>query len=444
MQQDKAQFHELTWKEARNEILPLNKTLGEIIDELSPSSDYSFLKITYPFGSHVLHRGVLMLPYGPNQTLVPITDDMVPNKIKEKFAYNLTSNPVGMVLKKTFEIFLPLVDRTVVVSNLIKPGAIIGLLRALNPGDSHQPKFLWDMTAGARSIFMLPKISEARKHMKLKKQFELSLEKPIDLMSHWEIFRALSKCKNFGDPWNAEILFFSKNWFQHDEDHDWIKFYHYLYKSVWKGMEAWRNQRLWDLIFSLTLNNYPAQPSAYVCDTVKWLTQIAIGIQPGFAPAMNDLPAPISELQKIYKEVYQLRQYAPIIMCPTQFHLNKSASLPVYYTLQFPTTMEFGKSKRARKSLISDLHEIRNLLCRYQNEILSNMYETKGTPLHQMFDIVKFDYFHNNVELHSGMLSSSKVAISDNRFLQSLDGEFYKSFPEMSTFFKGCIRISKS
>ncbi|MFN3234937.1 MAG: hypothetical protein ACE365_05955 [Gammaproteobacteria bacterium] len=441
--QEKGKLSVVTWPEIRSQFAKLQPKLAQVIDELSPSDDHFFVKCSYPFGSQVLKKAELMIPAGKDGRLVPLSDPDVDPKIKNAISYNLESNPVSMVLKNSFEIFLTLPDRTVpFLDGIIPRGAIIGTYRTLNPEKSYQPKFIWDMAAGARSMFMLPKISEAKKHMKLKKEFDLQAQTPTNLMSHWEVFKGLAQHPDFPQPWDAEILFFSNKWFEHLDDLTWNEFYYHIHRMAWKGSEATRNQPMWNLIYSLILQGYQGKPSAYICDTAKFLMYVGVGAQPAIAPTRDNICGPIAGLQKIYKEIYDIRGYPPIIMAPATFKMDEHHGPPVYYSLQFPTAMEFGKSSRARTSFIQDLHEIRSLLIRYELEILSNKYQTKNTPMHDLFHSVQFDYFHNNVELHAGMKNSKEIVNDDPGLLTTLDGEKYDAFPDMCTFVKGCIRIS--
>ena len=442
MHQDKGELEVVTWSQVRDSVMKLKPKFAKAVDELDPSDDYFFIKCKYPFGSSVLKKGVLMLPCGKDGELVPLSSSLVPSKIRDAISYNLGSNPVSMVLKNSFEIYLSLFDRTIPLNGLISPGTIFGAFRVLHPDCSYQPKFLWDMSAGARSMFMLPKISEAKRHMILKRKFDLSSEKPLSLMSHWQIFKELARHPDFIHSWDADILFFSKKWFENLDDKLWSNFYYSLHRLVWGGTELWRNQPIWNLIFSLMLQEYQARPSAYICDTVKYLMHIAIGSQSGFAPAQDNTSGPISGLQQVYERYYEIKGYPPIIMCPSTFTMNSASSLPVYYSLQFPISMEFGKRSSLRTSFISDLHDIRALLIRYSKEILSNKYLTEGTPMHDLFNLVDFDYFHNNVELHTGMRNSREMRLGDSRLITTMDGKIHDNFPDMCSFVKGCIRVS--
>jgi hypothetical protein len=433
----------LTWKDIRETVLTINPVFAKVVDKLDPSDDYKLVKVKYPYGSLVLKDAILQIPHGADGTLTPITSTELDKDIKKLISYNLNSNPVSMVLKNTFEIYLPLPDRTIPLSGLIHEGSIFGTFRVLHPETSHQPQCNWNMTSGARSLFMLPKITESAKHLRIKKQFGLTVQKPMTLMAHWDVFRELANHADFPQKWDAEILFFSKQWFDHLDDEAWVEFYYYLLRTVWGSTEFVRNQPIWNTIFSLILQDYETRPSAYITDTVKYLMHVGIGAQPGFSPARNNLSAPISGLQQVYTNEYEIRNYPPIIMCPEKYQMSSNESFPVYYSLQFPTAIEFGKSSRARPSLISDLHDIRSLLMRYEREISSDKYHTDGTPIHELFQKTNFDYFHNNVELHSGMQNSKFMPEKDSGLLTTLDGVKYETFPDMCSFVKGCIRLSK-
>ncbi len=269
-----------------------------------------------------------------------------------------------------------------------------------------------------------------------------NLDVPRTLMSHWEIFRQIANHPNFTTPWHAEILYFPKQWFNHWDDNKWKTFYYYFYDSAWGGSEIWRNQFMWNLILSLMLEKYEARPSAYIMDTAKYLLYMAVSAFPGLAPAKNNMAGPFEEIQGIYTERYGLINYPPIIMQPDVFNMYDANSYPVYYSLQFPNAAEFKPSTRTRTSIISDLHEIRSLMIRYEKELLSNKFNLGETSLSDVFRCTQFDYFHSGVELHTGMRHSAEMSKEDINLLTTLDGSLHDNFPDSCSFVKGCIRLS--
>jgi hypothetical protein len=361
-QHNTASLELVSWEQVRKEVAQINLTFAQAIDELNPGKKYPLVKVAYPYGSYVLKRAELMLPNSKG-VIVPITDATIDSKLRGMLNYNLNSNPVSLVLNNTFEIFLPLPDRTIPMSGLITKGATFGAWRVLNPQSTQQPVFIWDMTAGARSIFMLPKITEEKKHFKLKKAFGVTANKPDSLIEHFEIFKQIASHPEFPQPWQAEILYFPKKWFDHLDDEAWFKFYYHFYRSTWQTTEYWRNRAVWDLVFSVIVMNNKIRPNAYIVDTVKYLLAVGIGAQSGFSPATNNSAGPISELQKIYMQEYDIRDYPPIIMHSASFDINNNKQSPIYYSLQFPTAIEFSPKSRTRTSLLSCIRS--NHYCKF-------------------------------------------------------------------------------
>jgi len=203
----------------------------------------------------------------------------------------------------------------------LQPGSLFNTSRVLSPNYSHQPAFLWNITAGARNLIMLPKISAKVGFKRLRKEFQLQIDKPTGLEDHWELFKEIANHKNFQKPWSMQILFFSKEWFEHLNDNAWLEFHRYLLQTAWDTTEFWRNRFIWDLIFSYIQRVRKISPNNYVADTVKHLFSISAGAIPGMAPALDDTCAPISELQRIFKDIYRLDQYLPIILQSIFFSL---------------------------------------------------------------------------------------------------------------------------
>lgn len=437
----KGSAEKLSWKQARADVAKVNPEFAKLIDELNPGNKYWLVKATYPYGCPVLQRSVLTLPNAKGH-VVPITDSSIDPEIKQGLGYNLNSNPVSLVLNNSFEIFLPLADRTIPLSGIIKPGTAFGAWRVLNPKNTEQPVFVWEMTAGARSVFMLPKITETLKHQKLEKTLGVNLPLPRTLMQHFDVFKIIANSEQMSHkPWNAQILYFCEDWFKHLNDSKWAAFYSYFHRSGWAANEFWRNQPIWNLIFSLVLQNYESKPNAYVMDTAKYLLNMGVGAMPGMGPVCDTLTGPFDFIQEVYNSVYEIRNYPPIIMQPHFFDLKDQNANPVYYSLQFPNALEFKPSTRQRASVISDLHEIKSLMKRYENDLISNKYNIDGTSLMILFDKVKYTYFHSAVDLHDGMCDSSEM--KDDIYLRTtLDGKVYENFPSTCLFGKGCVQVS--
>ncbi len=441
MSKTQTTIKELNWAQARDRVAALNPEFAAIIDEISPDKNYKLFLASYPYGEYVLRHGKMQLP-NKNGELVAFDDPSHGDTYSKHIGYNLGSNPVSMVLQNSFEIFLPLDDRTIPLYGLIQPGSIFGTYKILNPQSTNQPAFIWDMTAGSRSMFLLPKVTEAEKHFKLMKKYRLNVAPPKNLVDHWSVFKGIANHPDFAQSWNAEILFFSQDWFTHLNDPAWKQFTNYLYKYVWQASEYWRNQFFWDLIFSLIQHNRNLRLSPYIADTVKYLLGIGMGYMSGFSPATTEIAGPIANIQAAYINDYGLKAYPPIIMHPTRFQLFNPDSSPVYYSLQFPCSIEFGPKSRSRTTLFKDLYEIQYLLAKYVEEIAKNQFNIEKTTLFEVIKNVDFTFFHTKSEIENNICDSARMPQEDKYLLTTIDGKVYDDFPTTCAFVKGCIRIT--
>jgi len=437
-------IEKLSWPQIRQSVREVNPELAEIIDDLDPDDSFSLFRVKYPFGAEILKRGTLHLPM-ENGDILPITDQLIPKEVRDELSYNLMSNPVTLVLKNTCELFTGLHNRTTTLYGygMIPPGRLFGTFRILSEKKSHQPKFIWDMTAGARSIFMLPKISEAARHNKLKKKYHIHAGTPKSLAEHWQVFREIAAHPSFPEPWQVELLYFSEKWFTYLNDRKWLRFSHFLYRNAWNGAEFSLNSLLWDLTFSIMQETNHIKPDRYVDDTVRYLLALGAGAVSGFSPATNSLMAPISGLQSVYLNDYQLKDYHPTIMQFNIFELFNENPLPVYYSLRFANASEFSIKSNEKMSLITELCQISSLLRRYKHELALGKYNIEETPLNEVIHKVKFDFFHVNSENYSNISHSRDIAHDDPRFQHPTSEGFVGEYPAHSSFFRGCMRISK-
>jgi hypothetical protein len=436
----KASLEVLNWEQASKDVAKINPEFANIINSISPDKTYKLYKCRYAYGTEIIKEGVLQLPTDKGETL-PITAPQTPSSLKKDLGYNLNTNPVSIVLKNSVEIFLSHQNHTLSLYGLVKPGNIFSTWKVLS-GDleSHGPAFLWDMTAGARSLFMLSKISNEGGYNRLRKKFDLHAEKPKLLIDHWHTFREIAQHADFPQPWETEILFFGEKWFKHLDDPAFIKLQQYLYKAAWRSSDYLRNQFIWNFIYSTIQRKKNIKTDPYIAETVKHLFSMATGASAGFAPAIDNIAGPIDALREIYNDIYRLKEYQPVFMQP--YILGQDAShRPAYYSLEYPSTMEFSSRNRDDKNKIQDLILIKSLVNKYLNELSENHLNVRSTPIGRLSQNTDFTFFHPTEGYH---------AIEDSRLLLEQDHSFQagltadnRSLPVNSTFLRGCIRISK-
>ncbi|PCI39873.1 MAG: hypothetical protein COB50_00585 [Thiotrichales bacterium] len=439
-----------SWSRIRNEVIKVNPDFAKIIDNIDPGDNFTIYKVIYPYGSEVLKRGLLHLP-NKDGRLVPFNSPSIPAQVQQDLGYSLGSNPVSVVLKNSMEVFVDLGSRIASIYKMVEAGDLFGLWKLINPKKvPRHPKFLWDITAGARSVFMLPKISDIERHLRLCREFSINNPKPTELIDHWDIFRGITSHKQFNNCWNLEIMFFSEKWFnhRHGDSAPWLAFHHYLKSYVLESGAFWRNYYFWGLIFTLIEQKVCFKPSSYITDTVKCLFAIGVGELPGFAPATDDTAMPASLLQEVYANVYNLGDYQPVIMQPKNFELDNKNADPVYYSLKFSNTTELAPHSRKRTSVIKDLYEIRLLVDNYIRQISNNSLDVniEYSDLWQLSNDVNFDFFHTEYQQYQNIKNSALIPEQDKRFMKTINniqGDQKKKFPDKNLFTRGCVRVTR-
>ena len=158
-----------------------------------------------------------------------------------------------MVLHNRFELFSPVSNRIIPYS-VLRPGQLFGLWQLLDQTlsgkQAYLPYTIWEMTAGARSLFLLPKISDRMAHRRLEVATKRSIDKPKQFSDHFHVFKALHDSELMSQPWTAEILLFNQAWLAHLDDADFFQLKCYFYELMWRQSELWRSQVFWDLSFS--------------------------------------------------------------------------------------------------------------------------------------------------------------------------------------------------
>lgn len=430
---------ELNWGQICNRINLLNPKLAAIIDEISPSNEYKLYLAKYRFGAEIIKKEEAFLPLSNGESISFNNPDL-PTQLLTDLSYkNTTSSPLGMILDKSCEFYLPMGNR-VIPYNIAKPGDMLGLARVLdnviyseNNNSNYSPSFMWDMVSGAKSTFLLAKISDTNGHAKLKKQYNVSAEKPMSYSEHFKIFREIAITET--KPWLSEILFFSKSWIDKLSDPAWAKLYAHLLKSHRSSHKIWHNLPRWNAVFAEIeqkqhLNNF----SHYTLATAKHLFTIAANSSIAFKPAIDDTKMPLNLLQDVYTNCYGLNETSPIIMEPTLFEDKQC----VYYSLNYPTLTECNPEGFKLRSIIHQLDELQFIISKYKIGINSNN-NNMVESLYNMVSNMEFDYYHNTPNDYAKIKPVTLIPDEDTRFKDTKE----LKFPQNSQFFKGAVKLSK-
>ena len=132
-------------------------------------------------------------------------------------------------------------------------------------------------------------------------------------------------------------------------------------------------------------------------------------------------------------------------MQPTLFNFETDSE-PVYYSLQNPGAFVFSPKSRKISSTLFELHELEHIMKVFQEELIKENTICSGTILGEAARNVKFSYYHNELDRHRIIKSSSDIAIEDKRFkyvAQKLKGK-NSAFAADAKFLRGCISIKST
>ncbi len=438
-----ATLEEVTWSDVKAQVKALDPKLFNAIEEFGPDSRHALFKVSYPYGAEILKNGVFQVPITSGE-VVPITDERVPDAVRKKLSYNNSSNPVSCIIRGSAEFFLNHMGNTFPFSGMIKKGGLFGTLLVLSEkGIDLHPNFLWSLTAGARSMFSLAKVSEVVGLNRLEKHFQVSLPKENEYQDQWNLFKALANAPEFDDSWRCEVLFFSNAWFDWSDKKS-AMFKLSLYEKAWHGTEFWRNQFLWDMVYSMFKQEKIVKVNPAIADIVRQVSLIAAGVQPGFTVLHNDDAGPISAFQKALIDVYKI-EYQPIFM-GSQLFSYEDPNSAVYYSLEYPVSLSFSPSSKKASTKIADLLEIKYLLTKYLSFLKTSKLNIEGTRFYDIPSSVDFYFFHHMANESERILSPESIFKEDANFEDAANifGEDASlGYPVNSNFLNGCMRLSQ-
>jgi hypothetical protein len=437
-------FQCLSWQEVKSDFFRLNKELAEIIDEINPPDDFRLYKAQYPYGSIYIQNGHLHLPDGQSG-LTRLDNPSVPKQIQDDLYYQHGTYPVAFVLDKIVELFLPFPHRETPAPFIYAtPGTVMSTLSVLGKNTfAHHPHFLWNFSAGARSILMLPKISKVKNYQRIQRKYGLPIKPPQKTTDHWELFRNLYQKDLLGE-WNLSIIFFSKQWFEHIETKPYQRLREYLKRQIHKTLSFSTNLQFWNAYFSILHNTAGIRPSAYAYDTAKHLLLLSMGVLPGMAPIISDEAAPIKAIQQLFLEEYKIEDYLPIILALSRFDPFKACP-PIYYSLHYPNALELALKPTEHSSTILELYEIKNLLNLYLRSLQSEELNVSQTVLSEIPGLVNFEFFHSDPGNYRD-IKNSEILLESDPLFSSTSYDFKSKKPRMqptsASFIRGCVKIS--
>ncbi len=432
----------LTWSDIANHVKKISPKLAEIIDEINPSKNHKFVKVNYGYGAHILHNGQFMLPTAYQET-APLNHHKLPSHINKLLDYS--SVPIGLVLENGIELYAERKHDTIPY-RVLNTGSSFGVWETL---DTHKKVTIrqlynWSISAGARSTFLLPKVTDSSAHKRLKKKFSIRYHAPTSLDEHWHIFRQIVN-KYPNKDWHVSILYFTKEWFENINSLRFSRLNHYLLQEAVEQYSNWINKAkiecLWD-DFMEEIKSQKLSTNHGLINTLLHLIAIANGDIPGYRPTGSEqLLLPTQIIQEAYIDGYGLSKYMPTIMQP--FMLPVTTNSVCYYSLQHPKIPNAPVRINYATSAIRELEKLAELIDIFTN-LQQNSIIGQSSEFYDRHTVINYDLFHNKI-YDNDLIKNTKLMIhSDPGFLQSAyaPNNVDKKFPYNCRFMNGCVRIS--
>lgn len=432
------------WADIRERVAKVEPVFAKHVDHLSPDKTFPIYLAHYPYGAIEADTQSSLFPH-QDGSFYRLTDKRAPKDIYKDLGYSINNAPLGMVLDKQLELYIDLKHEKITIPWLIyTPGMFFpfSAILSIKHHRTYAPNGILSSTAGARSVFMLPNIGCANNHSTLQRDLNIKSPTPKSLYDHWHIFKEIAQ---HDAKWRCCVMYFAEKWVTKlHADSSWMPLKNYLHELAWKHYEYERNRVYYDMTFSMIQNHRNLRPNPYLADTARHLFATAIGAAPGYVPALNDEALPLNLIQSAYTTSYGLKKYLPTVMRPYHFVFEKD-TLPIYYSLQNPSTHIFSPKSRAVTNTLYELRELENIMRVFAEELSKEHATCNDTILGEIAKHTEFKYYHCKPDRYGIVRMTDDIFKLDKRFA-AIPKKFKKSGAEFSSdapFLRGCVSIKR-
>jgi hypothetical protein len=436
------------WQDVRERVAKVEPTFAKLVDDLNPDKTFPLYLMYYPYGAAIEDTKTMFIPKedGGYDRLIDVNN--ISKDLMKDLGYGIGSLPMGMILEKNIECCIDMIaEKVTIPCDLRAPGEIfpLGRLVKLQNSRVYSPNGVLKVYSGARSAFLLPNIGCFDQHSFLQRDYNIKLRPAKSSYEQFEVFKAIAESKTSQCDWRSCLLFFSEKWITKIfADDAWSKLQVYLLRLACERFEYERNDNYYKVIYSLILKKRNLKPSPYLSDTARHLIATSLGAAPGFAPSIDDNALPVDTLRKAIMESYRLKTYYPTILQPKKF-IFEEATLPVYYSLQNPSTFAFSPKARGSASTLYDLRELSHIINVFIEELAKENSICHDTILHKIAKGIELTSFHTEPDPHGIIHSSDEITLLDPRFAQ-MDQKYKLKSSKVATgayFARGCLSIKK-
>lgn len=246
---------------------------AELLKQLEAVGSFEVATIEYPYGAPILKQGVFEVEGN-----------------EKAYAF-------GLIVQGGLEIYLERDGgEKIITIAMLKPGNLLFLDKVLE--NSIFPLSMQNVSAGARSIFLLPKIGNSDRFWRLARRNHISLDLPGSLFQQWPIFKALASAHQ--SSWQTQVMLFSTDWLHQQNSVELIQF---LKSQAIPTPQLALHQQELDIAIHRLIEE---RAEIYSGRVLKNVLSIANGDLPGFVLADDETFAPLDLIQKAFIEDYGL------------------------------------------------------------------------------------------------------------------------------------------
>jgi hypothetical protein len=425
----------ISWKDARESVLRVNPELAQAIDESQPKASHKLIKVKYPYGAEIIKKGMFFIPSGKGLTEF----SKASSELQKLLDYSWMSVPLGIVTKGAIESFW-LSNDSVIPQGILEEGATCAK-RTIFSNVKFNFKSIWNLTAGARTLFLLPSIKDREGYARLAKYFQIPSIIPRTYFDQWFVFKDLA-LKNFPEHnWYSEMIFFTRPWVEEIILNKGSPLGSYLHNSFLNNSEFLRNEHVFNFIWHNFLNTVNAKRvivDSYLYEYSKYLVKAGMGASLAFSPDFTDRVAPIEFLSRVYVDIYSLKQQ-PIFMKTSKNKWGEEGN-SLYLSLQLPIHYQNKPCRGKRSTGVESLKSISDILDIFKQKLNSDKNLIKGSILESFNNCIDYKYYHKDKTSHPE-ISSSNLILDNNKEFTPLGPYSALEKPYYNVFFKGCINI---
>ena len=414
-----------SWPEIKSKISAINPSLAKAMNACNLGNKKYFILAKYQYGESLSNGENFNLPL-KGGGVTPITE--VKNFEKLDLHYNQNTHPTLIVMSKCIDCYVDLYDR-IIPFVLCQAGDMLGVSVVMLPlsdeNKIHTGFTIYDIKAGARTVCMAPKISQAHKHKRLRRQYPITTDAPKHYIDHFHVFRDIGKTTN----WECETLFCKHELFQDMHKYNWHELRMYLYECAYNTLRFWASSFPWELSFTRIAVKRDIKKTSIATNFMKHIFALSSGSAIGMEPAIDDSLLPCKAIQEAYINNYQI-EHPPTIMQPAYL-----TDKPIYASIHFPL-LDATPTIESLPSTVSYLDDIRFNFERSVGALNSDTIGLKWSPISNSVRDKKVEFFHTYCGDYPDIQNTSQL-VNDNRFItKSFD--FCGNLP----LFNGLIKVS--